>query len=212
MDPTSNAHTKTRKRRSRVRTRRRRLAERLNRISPPASAADEHEESLSPMRPRWKVSREYSLMRRYAELPEGDHIKQLVDRMKAYFFEYQHAHRDRYWHRKSGHVVLAVLGIRHRGRLCFVKGVNSEISLPSGSICAERAAISAALSEHLSLSRRDFFGIAVLSLSNLNPIRPCGVCKEWIKKIEAGAPTFTVVTFTSISMEEVSSARLLAKE
>lgn len=31
---------------------------------------------------------------------------------------------------------------------------------------------------------------------DLNPLRPCGACQEWLKKISECNPRFTVVTFT----------------
>ncbi|EZG44714.1 hypothetical protein GNI_144500 [Gregarina niphandrodes] len=151
--------------------------------------------------PTWRVTKEYWLLRQYQDLPED--TKFLVGHMRQFAQDYQAAKPDTYWHRKSGQVVLAVLLLRIHGKLQTVRGINSELSLPSGSVCAERAAIAAALAQHLSIARSDFVSIAVLAPNNANPIKPCGVCSEWIKKIEEACPTFSVITFTSTAMDEL---------
>ena len=46
-----------------------------------------------------------------------------------------------FFHRKSGRVVLSVLHVENEGQAQFIRGINSEVSLPTGSICAERSAI-----------------------------------------------------------------------
>ena len=46
----------------------------------------------------------------------------------------------------------------------FVRGINCEVSMPTGSLCAERNCISQALSRDLSLRRTDLAAIAILSL------------------------------------------------
>eukprot|EP00920_Eleutheroschizon_duboscqi_P016625 GHVT01039427.1.p1 GENE.GHVT01039427.1~~GHVT01039427.1.p1 ORF type:complete len:485 (+),score=21.57 GHVT01039427.1:406-1860(+) len=79
----------------------------------------------------------------------------------------------------------------------FFRGMNSEISLPAGSGCAERAAITNAISNCLSVHRTDFVALSVIDpIGSRNPLDPCGVCEEWIKKIQSAAPSFSIVTFT----------------
>lgn len=46
----------------------------------------------------------------------------------------------------------------------FVRGINCEVSMPTGSLCAERNCISQALSRNLALRRTDLAAIAILSL------------------------------------------------
>eukprot|EP01053_Blabericola_migrator_P004642 Blabericola_migrator_1__4641@NODE_245_length_10909_cov_149_723298_g207_i0_p3_GENE_NODE_245_length_10909_cov_149_723298_g207_i0NODE_245_length_10909_cov_149_723298_g207_i0_p3_ORF_typecomplete_len472_score44_20LmjF365940deam/PF14421_6/4_9e03LmjF365940deam/PF14421_6/1_3e35dCMP_cyt_deam_1/PF00383_23/7_5e02dCMP_cyt_deam_1/PF00383_23/0_078dCMP_cyt_deam_1/PF00383_23/6_5e03Rio2_N/PF09202_11/39Rio2_N/PF09202_11/1_7HTH_45/PF14947_6/4e03HTH_45/PF14947_6/7_4e03HTH_45/PF14947_6/0_48HTH_45/PF14947_6/1_7e03Mar len=152
---------------------------------------------------RWRVSKSFCRIRHYDELKEGDDIRFLVDRMREYLEEFQATEIDSYWHRKSGQIVLAVLLLRYNGELKYTRGINSELSLPSGSTCAERSAITTALSNFLGISRSDFVAIAVLAPSTEppNPINPCGVCDEWIKKFEEVSPSFTVVTFMSTKMD-----------
>ena len=87
-----------------------------------------------------------------------------------------------FWLRKT-RPVLAVLCVRERARrkspddsdradfadsaadaYSFHRGVNLEVSMPTGSLCSERNAIGNALAANPSLRRADMFGIAILSL------------------------------------------------
>ena len=200
-----------------------------------------------------------------------------------------------FWLRKTRKPVLAVLcvvkpGSTHKSKSTltptdyeFHKGVNLEVSMPTGSLCSERNAIGNALASNPSLRRSDMFGIAVLSLrtkdidgggvsgttgmtggaststagmtgnsnplppqetshlssnggvsrdlsfadlnglcapvgngavdsvmetpsddlAGLNPLKPCGACKEWLLKIAEVNPGFRVVMFTDVTCEEV---------
>jgi cytidine deaminase len=155
--------------------------------------------------------------------------------------------------------------------------VNLEVSMPTGSLCSERNAIGNALAANPGLTRKDMFGIAVLSLrpkdvgddksapflcrdvlthpgtapsspenakttlngngamsrnasfahvrdaaterrangtaesaavsaddlAGLNPLRPCGACKEWLNKIAEVNPGFRVVMFSDVTCDEV---------
>ena len=38
---------------------------------------------------------------------------------------------------------------------------------------------------------------------DMNPLRPCGACHEWLKKIAEVNPQFRVVTFTDAKIEGV---------
>ena len=75
-----------------------------------------------------------------------------------------------FWHRKSRKVVLAVLLVRKGdGEAPKVyHGTNMEVSMPTGSLCAERNVIGTALADDLSLKRSHLQLIAVLGL-NLPP-------------------------------------------
>ena len=99
---------------------------------------------------------------------------------------------DPWWQRRSGKRILAVLQVQdpHNPRKYkYVRGMNSEISMPGGSFCAERAAIASALSSIIGLKPEHIVGVAVLDATNqadktaANPLPPCGVCSEWISKI-----------------------------
>ena len=37
-----------------------------------------------------------------------------------------------------------------------------------------------------------------------NPLRPCGACSEWLLKLGEQNPSFRVVTYTSLELDEVS--------
>jgi len=151
---------------------------------------------------RWKM--EYSRIRRYKDLSESDYTRKLTDEMKQFIQEWKKADVDPFWHRKSRKVVLCVLMIRLSKKVKFYRGINTEISLPSGSNCAERAAISSAISRKLGIQRRDFQSLAVIDPTDeLNPVSVCGVCEEWLKKIQEESPHFTVVTYKSIECDEV---------
>jgi hypothetical protein len=143
----------------------------------------------------------------------------------------------------------------------YFRGVNLEVSMPTGSLCSERNAIGNALASDPALRRKDLFGIAVLSLGkgdigahvgtggamsressfvnlaqlaggvhggvngggdnhadaqlcrpvrpglslrgDLNPLKPCGACKEWLLKIAEVNPGFKVLMFGDVSCDEV---------
>ena len=169
-----------------------------------------------------------------------------------------------FWLRKTRKPVLAVLcavkaasATKPRRLLAaddfeFHRGVNLEVSMPTGSLCSERNAIGNALAANPGLTRKDMFGIAVLSLrardvdgsvpdgsrgnddaanpplcrdvasvlrhdenetaifapsadgaSCLNPLRPCGACKEWLNKIAEVNPGFRVLMFSDVTCDEV---------
>ena len=40
-------------------------------------------------------------------------------------------------------------------------------------------------------------------LAGLNPLRPCGACKEWLNKIAEVNPGFRVLMFSDITCDEV---------
>jgi hypothetical protein len=69
---------------------------------------------------------------------------------------------EKFWHRKSRKVVLSVLlvekdNLDENGEkiINLYDGTNMEVSMPTGSLCAERNAIGSALSEDLSLKRTE---------------------------------------------------------
>eukprot|EP00300_Choanocystis_sp_HF-7_P014389 c18674_g1_i4.p1 GENE.c18674_g1_i4~~c18674_g1_i4.p1 ORF type:complete len:230 (+),score=55.54 c18674_g1_i4:298-987(+) len=139
-----------------------------------------------------------------------------------------------FWLRKTRKPVLCVLMIKCKhssesgynsqvvvqdGTHLFYRGINMEVSMPTGSLCAERNAISTALAADLSLTRSEFVMLGVLSVTiptsdpptpgktpdtiALNPLAPCGACQEWLKKVSEVNPDFRVVTFTNTKCESV---------
>ena len=164
---------------------------------------------------------------------QKDEYKGLVNEMIRYKRQFE-AIRDSedhelgsFWLRKTGKAVLAVLVTRKPdGTPTYWRGMNVEVSMPTGTLCAERNAIGNALAADQSVSRSDMMAVAVLSVSlendrsdgspqvleanggdiaevALNPLDPCGACMEWLKKISEVNPDFSVLTFTSTSCEKV---------
>eukprot|EP00605_Chrysophyceae_sp_TOSAG23-4_P001026 GSChrysophyteH1.ASY1.ANO1.1127.1 assembled CDS len=209
-----------------------------------------------------------------------------------------------FWLRKTKKPVLAVLLVQKSGSAPKIyRGTNMEVSMPTGSLCAERNVIGSALAADITLKRQDLKVIVVysahaettqdggdstqvggklgsmsnatgvkdndgakrkiLSMPNkpignrssttgssstgttsprdqalgdsrkssvttsanqfkshrvgggissrtftvqehdMNPLKPCGACTEWLKKIASVNPQFTVVTFTDYECEGV---------
>ena len=211
---------------------------------------------------------------------DGAIISRMVDEMKKHRDAYVAAASEKtnelgaFWLRKTRKPVLAVLCVRKKGKTGrgheFYRGVNLEVSMPTGSLCSEQNVIGTALACDPTLRRADLFGVAVLSLKktcgegsgsgnaqnggvinggvrdggtapptpvpgssfaggasrnasyandlsglgsgptcrpvaedDLNPLHPCGACKEWLYKIAEVNPGFKVVMFTDASCEEV---------
>lgn len=112
-----------------------------------------------------------------------------------------------YWFRKGKKEVLAVVVTQDADtkELHAHRGVNLEVSLPTGTLCAERNAIGSALATFPSLERRDVKAVAVLSLADdIGPrLGPCGACTEWLRKVAEVNPDFRVVTFKDYDCENV---------
>ena len=50
--------------------------------------------------------------------------------------------------------------------------------------------------------------VIMVSEGDMNPLKPCGACHEWLKKIAEVNPSFTVVTFTDYGCEGVYSEQI----
>ena len=104
-----------------------------------------------------------------------------------------------FFFRKGKQEVLAVVVVREpEGNKSFIvhRGVNLEVSLPTGSLCAERNAIGSALAANPELKRENILCVAVLSLGKKGPtLGPCGACREWLLKVAEVNPDFSVLTF-----------------
>lgn len=75
-----------------------------------------------------------------------------------------------FWLRKTRQPVLAVLLVRKdiRSPPAFYYGMNLEVSMPTGSICSERVAISSALAADPSLHRSHIRMVAVISMPKVS--------------------------------------------
>eukprot|EP00916_Digyalum_oweni_P002243 GHVL01004097.1.p1 GENE.GHVL01004097.1~~GHVL01004097.1.p1 ORF type:complete len:629 (+),score=77.09 GHVL01004097.1:1200-3086(+) len=128
----------------------------------------------------------------------------LFNELRAYVTKFLETDINEFWHRKSKKIVLAVLMVVIDDKPHFFRGMNSEISLPSGSNCAERAAICNAISNALTISRKDMKAIAVIDpMDQNNPIWPCGVCSEWLKKIQEESDNFTIFAFSGTDFKSI---------
>ena len=117
------------------------------------------------------------------------YIQAVVAEMRAFYDEMIEALNnkdndiDRFWLRKSHKPVLAVLLVQPSvsvpiyGRtdghsvpsFRLYRGTNMEVSMPTGSLCAERNAIGSALAMNPNLKRHDLKMIAVLAVPPLEP-------------------------------------------
>ena len=108
---------------------------------------------------------------RVSEVREED-VRLLVNRLRCFRDEFMAA-RDgdssnemsAFWMRKSKKPVLSMLMVHKPGHSRrYYRGLNMEVSMPTGSLCSERSAIASALSDDVGLCRRDLKMIAVLAL------------------------------------------------
>lgn len=143
----------------------------------------------------------------------------LVEEMKRWRDHYLAvAHKENelqdFWLRKGNKPVLAVLGVQDGPDLKFHHACNLEVSLPTGTLCAERNAIGSALAANPALKRSDIKMVGVLSLPDLksekhiNPLGPCGACMEWLRKVAEATPDLRILTFEDVSCENVIVERI----
>lgn len=110
-----------------------------------------------------------------------------------------------FWFRKGQQEVLAALVTRGPdGALLAYRGVNLEVSLPTGSLCAERNAIGTALVAQPTLRRQDIQAVAIVGLDEAQDrLGPCGACQEWLRKVSEVNPGLQILTFNGPSMSTV---------
>lgn len=132
---------------------------------------------------------------------ETARIQFAVQEMQRYLADWESSDKDPFWHRKSGKPVLSILVRKDEGgKFLAYRGMNTEVSLPAGSFCAERAAITRAASDFCPAS--EIAVIATLDPSdNLNPLWPCEVCQSWLGKLRLQNPDISVVAFSSKKCE-----------
>jgi cytidine deaminase len=160
----------------------------------------------------WSCEVEYIRTRPFSALANQDPAYQVAVRLKRFLQRVAEAPLEADFHRLSGRVVLAVVMLRrHDGTYEFYEGVNTEVAIQTGSLCAERAAIGAARADIPNLARFEICAIgtiyAPLTKSepepSKNPSWPCGVCMEWIKKACAKSEMMRIIGFPSTSMDTV---------
>ena len=109
-----------------------------------------------------------------------------------------------FWFRKGRQEVLATVVVRAPdGALRALRGVNVEVSLPTGTLCAERNAIGSALVENPGLRRADILAVAVVGLQEgARYLGPCGACQEWLRKVAEVNPGLQVIGFRDAALTE----------
>jgi len=75
-----------------------------------------------------------------------------------------------FWLRNTRKPVLAVLMVQRDSDPVYFEGINMEVSMPTGSLCAERNCIGTALASDFRLRRHDLKMIAVLSLEKVTKL------------------------------------------
>ena len=109
-------------------------------------------------------------------------VTMVVTEMKAFrkcFLETQskggRSDLKSFWLRKTKKPVLAVLLVQKPdGKLVLYRGTNMEVSMPTGSLCAERNVIGTALADNPGLKREDLLMVAVLSVQLPDFLPPPG--------------------------------------
>jgi cytidine deaminase len=104
------------------------------------------------------------------------HVQLIIDEMKRFKADFDRLalmpssehDMSTFWLRKTKKPVLAVLLVQKQGNQPkLYRGTNMEVSMPTGSLCAERNVIGSALAGDITLRRQDIVGVAVLSAPGL---------------------------------------------
>jgi len=127
--------------------------------------------------------------------------RRALEELRRYFLDWFATPQDGFWHRKSGKPVLSVVVCRRKeGTLAVYRGMNTEVSLPAGSLCAERAAIARAASDFQ--QAEEVVAIATVDpTERLNPLWPCEVCQSWLSKLRPVSPEISVLAVASAACE-----------
>lgn len=100
-------------------------------------------------------------------------VQKVINEMKAFRKDFletlngdcRNSDLSSFWLRKSKKPVLAVLLVQNQnGDQVMYRGMNMEVSMPTGSLCAERNAIGTALAADPNLKRENLLMVAVLSV------------------------------------------------
>ena len=164
------------------------------------------------MSSEWSCEIEYKRTRSFASLANQDPAYQVAVRLKRFLARVAEAPLEADFHRLSGRVVLAVVMLRRKdGTYEFYEGVNTEVAIQTGSLCAERAAIAAARADSPNLARFEICAIGTIYAPltrdepepSKNPSWPCGVCMEWIKKACGKSEMMRIIGFPNTQFESV---------
>jgi hypothetical protein len=85
------------------------------------------------------------------------------------------------------------IGPMSHGALNVLSGLSQEPSNSPSSLAPARII---SLYKSQQQHRRQKRTVVVNSDADINPLRPCGACNEWLKKIAESNPYFTILTFT----------------
>eukprot|EP00439_Symbiodinium_sp_Y106_P060506 s2574_g8.t4 len=133
-------------------------------------------------------------------------IRLALHEMRTYLADWQASTKDVFWQRKSNKAVLSILLCRSEsGDWCTYHGMNTEVSLPSGSVCAERAAIVRAASDfrHVTPAATGILSMLLFPTDarlRTWPASPCSVqvCQSWLSKLRQENPNMMVIAFASL--------------
>lgn len=92
------------------------------------------------------------------------------------------------WHLNSPKKVCACIYLPTRED--YIVGQNIGISKVTGTLCAERSAVAAAVVKYPDLRFQEITDIFVLGEGN--PTLPCGICCEWLYKINPDINIYTL--------------------
>mmetsp|Transcript_55079 Transcript_55079/g.160749 ORF Transcript_55079/g.160749 Transcript_55079/m.160749 type:complete len:380 (-) Transcript_55079:214-1353(-) len=185
------------------------------RVEPDAEPESEHKDFLCSYVQDHAEHRDFvhRLRRSHTVAPEREHfwseddVEQgspmlvSLEELKRYFADWESTGQDPFWHRKSGQVVLATVVCRRAdGTLGVYRGMNTEVSLPAGSLCAERAGVARAASDFQAACTIE--AVAVLDPKNkINPLWPCEVCQSWLAKLRDQSSAIKVIAVSSSACE-----------
>jgi len=155
-----------------------------------------------------------------SEPPDGDQMwltdrlsvddpkRQALRELKKYTAEYLASEKDEFWQRQSKKAVLSIAVCRRRNGTekndwVTYRGMNTEVALQTGSLCAERAALAQAFSNFQ--STLDVLCVATIDPQDKkNPLWPCGVCQTWFAKLHSKNPDIEVLAVSDLACDRFS--------
>lgn len=149
---------------------------------------------------------EFKKTQRFESLDGGSPDRIAVQKLQEFCEEYleRFGEDPSEWQRKTSKVVLAVLVCHNPDpnglEFLSFRGMNFELSQPTGSRCAEQCAIGAAVSCFIPPSKMRSIAI-VDPLGLKNPLAPCGVCTEMLQKIQRESPDLRLIEFPDFENE-----------
>lgn len=183
-------------------------------MKPPHVQCDGITPTSSPC-PYWTVYKEFVRTRDLCQIPSTDPSYQVTSRMKALVERIIRGGKNLSldFHRYSGRAVVSVLMVKPKSSSepAFFEGINTEVAIQSGSICAERCSFAAARAAHPDLSSNDLIAVACVYVPLMkdepeptkNPSWPCGVCMEWYRRLCGKSEIFRFIAYPSTKCETV---------